>query len=98
MSLPPLRILLPSAALVAIIAGLYIRRSYNMPNLSVLRALSASKLSTTSSKTVPVGVFIGGTSGIGQGMAEAFAKHTNGNAHIMYVFSILFSLHLLDDI
>jgi hypothetical protein len=92
MFLPPPRVLFSSAAL-AIIAGLYIHHSYNMPNPSVLRAFSASKLSTAS-KTIPVGVFVGGTSGIGQGMAEAFAKHTNGNAHIMYVFSDILSLHL----
>lgn len=33
----------------------------------------------------PVGVFIGGTSGVGQGMAELFAKMTNGKAHIILV-------------
>ncbi|KAL0568720.1 hypothetical protein V5O48_013261 [Marasmius crinis-equi] len=34
---------------------------------------------------VPVGIFVGGTSGIGQGMAEAFATHTQGNAHIVII-------------
>lgn len=33
----------------------------------------------------PVGVFIGGTSGVGQGMAEQFAKMTNGKAHMILV-------------
>ncbi|KAA1466915.1 NAD(P)-binding protein [Dentipellis sp. KUC8613] len=33
----------------------------------------------------PVAVFVGGTSGIGQGMAEAFNRHTKGNAHIVLV-------------
>ncbi|KAJ6568504.1 hypothetical protein B0H19DRAFT_939432 [Mycena capillaripes] len=33
----------------------------------------------------PVGIFVGGTSGIGQGIAEAFARHTKGNAHIVIV-------------
>ncbi|KAL0567311.1 hypothetical protein V5O48_014680 [Marasmius crinis-equi] len=34
---------------------------------------------------VPVGIFVGGTAGIGQGMAEAFATHTQGNAHIIII-------------
>ncbi|TFY75294.1 hypothetical protein EWM64_g8716 [Hericium alpestre] len=33
----------------------------------------------------PVAVFVGGTSGIGQGMAEAFNRHTKGNSHIVLV-------------
>ncbi|KAJ7865041.1 hypothetical protein B0H14DRAFT_2504829 [Mycena olivaceomarginata] len=33
----------------------------------------------------PVGIFVGGTSGIGQGIAEAFTRHTNGRAHIVLV-------------
>ncbi|KAJ3729512.1 hypothetical protein C8R42DRAFT_570304 [Lentinula raphanica] len=34
---------------------------------------------------LPVAIFVGGTSGIGRGMAEAFAHHTNGNAHIIII-------------
>ncbi|KIM20953.1 hypothetical protein M408DRAFT_81264 [Serendipita vermifera MAFF 305830] len=33
--------------------------------------------------TRPVGVFLGGTSGIGQAMAEQLARHTNGQAQIV---------------
>ena len=33
----------------------------------------------------PVGIFVGGTSGIGLGIAAAFARHTKGNAHIIIV-------------
>lgn len=33
----------------------------------------------------PVAVFVGGTSGIGAGMAQAFAHHRNGDAHIILV-------------
>ncbi|KAJ7114676.1 NAD(P)-binding protein [Mycena crocata] len=52
-----------------------------MPNLSTVRAFNAAfKPSYT-----PVAIFVGGTSGIGQGMAEAFARHSNGNAHIVLV-------------
>lgn len=32
---------------------------------------------------VPVALFVGGTSGIGRGTVQAFAKHTKGNAHII---------------
>lgn len=34
---------------------------------------------------IPVGVFIGGTSGIGQAMAEALARYTSGRAHIIII-------------
>lgn len=37
------------------------------------------------SSDIPVAVFVGGTAGIGQGMAEVFHKHTNGNGHIVLV-------------
>ena len=36
-------------------------------------------------KGAPVGVFVGGTSGIGQGITEAFARWRDGNAHIIIV-------------
>ncbi|KAF8828064.1 hypothetical protein HHX47_DHR4000473 [Lentinula edodes] len=34
---------------------------------------------------MPVAIFVGGTSGIGRGMAEAFAHHLNGMAHIIII-------------
>ena len=33
----------------------------------------------------PVAVFAGGTGGIGAGMAQAFARHRNGDAHIILI-------------
>lgn len=52
-----------------------------MPSISAVR--KANELFKPS--YLPVAIFVGGTSGIGQGLVEAFARHTNGNAHIMYV-------------
>ncbi|KAF9061937.1 hypothetical protein BDP27DRAFT_1337301 [Rhodocollybia butyracea] len=51
------------------------------PSLAAARAINAA----FSPSYIPVAVFVGGTSGVGQGMAEAFARHTKGNAHIILI-------------
>jgi len=53
--------------------------SQTMPSLSAIRAANAAFQPSYR----PVALFVGGTSGIGQAMAEAFANHTQGNAHII---------------
>ena len=52
-----------------------------MTSLTAVRAANEAALSASSK--IPVALFIGGTSGIGQGVAEAFARHTKGNTHII---------------
>jgi NAD(P)-dependent dehydrogenase (short-subunit alcohol dehydrogenase family) len=50
-----------------------------MPSLSSVRASNAA----FSPPNLPVALFVGGTSGIGQATAQAFARSTNGEAHII---------------
>ena len=52
-----------------------------MPSLSFIRTSNAA----FKSSYPPVAVFVGGTSGIGQGMVERFAHLTKGNSSIIIV-------------
>ncbi|EGO04070.1 hypothetical protein SERLA73DRAFT_175808 [Serpula lacrymans var. lacrymans S7.3] len=53
-----------------------------MPGSMTLSAVRSANATFTRSSP-PVAMFVGGTSGIGQAMATAFAKLTKGNAHII---------------
>ncbi|KAL1751936.1 hypothetical protein FB107DRAFT_266032 [Schizophyllum commune] len=53
-----------------------------MPSLSAVQQYNNS---VSSSAKTPVGVFVGGTSGIGRGMARAFARHHKGNARLIII-------------
>ncbi|KAF9531507.1 hypothetical protein CPB83DRAFT_849152 [Crepidotus variabilis] len=52
-----------------------------MVSLASIRASNAA----VTHRTRPLAVFVGGTSGIGEGMARTFGRHTNGNADIIIV-------------
>ncbi|TFK38848.1 hypothetical protein BDQ12DRAFT_682599 [Crucibulum laeve] len=70
--------------LVSILAAsiaLFRRSSSQMPSLSVVRAANAA----FSPSYPPTAIFVGGTSGIGQAMAETFGNYTQGNGRIIIV-------------
>ncbi|KAF8168684.1 hypothetical protein K438DRAFT_1856406 [Mycena galopus ATCC 62051] len=52
-----------------------------MPSLAIVQASNAA----FAPSYIPVAVVVGGTSGVGQAMAEALARQTNGRAHIIIV-------------
>ncbi|KAJ7899735.1 NAD-P-binding protein [Mycena leptocephala] len=52
-----------------------------MPSLAIAKTSNA----TFKPSYVPVAVFVGATSGVGQGMVEAFARYVSGRAHIIIV-------------
>ncbi|KAJ7617336.1 NAD-P-binding protein [Roridomyces roridus] len=52
-----------------------------MPSLATAESTNA----TFSPSYIPIAIFVGGTSGVGQAMAEAFARQTNGRAHIILI-------------
>jgi NAD(P)-dependent dehydrogenase (short-subunit alcohol dehydrogenase family) len=52
--------------------------------MPALPAVEASN-STYAPSYIPTAVFVGGTSGIGRAMAEAFAAQTNGRANIILI-------------
>ncbi|KAF5370549.1 hypothetical protein D9757_010137 [Collybiopsis confluens] len=69
--------------LVMVLTSVFYGNRTAGPSIAKIRDSNAVALSGNT--YIPVAVFVGGTSGIGQAMAEAFARHTNGNAHIIIV-------------
>jgi NAD(P)-dependent dehydrogenase (short-subunit alcohol dehydrogenase family) len=65
------------------VASYFLLARSEMPSLAAIRASNAAF--QRSSSHLPVAVFVGGTSGIGQGLAEVFANNTKGNSHIIIV-------------
>ncbi|KIK64372.1 hypothetical protein GYMLUDRAFT_71305 [Collybiopsis luxurians FD-317 M1] len=69
--------------LLVLLTSAYYSNRVKMASIARIRAANAAKLSANA--YLPVAIFVGGTSGIGEGMVEAFAKHTQGNAHIIII-------------
>lgn len=75
-----------SAVAVPVAIAFVVRRSFTSsmtPSLASLRASNAEIVGSLPGQ--PVAVFVGGTSGIGQGLAETFAQWRQGRAHIVIV-------------
>jgi NAD(P)-dependent dehydrogenase (short-subunit alcohol dehydrogenase family) len=72
-------IIFHAAALIIAILILY--RATMFTSLAAVRSSNAGHALPQK----PVAIFVGGTSGIGRGMAEAFARYSNGNAHIVLI-------------
>lgn len=71
------------ALTLCLLSYLLTSRSSSMASLVTIR--NANIASGNALPYRPVAVFVGGTSGIGAGMAKAFAEHRNGDAHIVIV-------------
>ena len=73
------------AATAIVIIPIAFALHFQVNSMTHSRALLSDEnaAQVTNLKGVPVAVFVGGTSGIGQGLAEAFARWRKGNAHII---------------
>ncbi|KDQ54277.1 hypothetical protein JAAARDRAFT_38436 [Jaapia argillacea MUCL 33604] len=56
-----------------------------MPSLATVKASNTTTLASFPRSFTPTALFLGGTSGIGQAMAQSFAHHTNGNSRIIII-------------
>ncbi|KAF8885862.1 hypothetical protein CPB84DRAFT_1787989 [Gymnopilus junonius] len=77
--------------LVVVVAFYYTQTNSAMPSLAAIRASNAAFFrskpapSSAVAANVPTAVFVGGTSGIGEGMALTYAEHTEGKSNIIIV-------------
>ncbi|KIK63310.1 hypothetical protein GYMLUDRAFT_41013 [Collybiopsis luxurians FD-317 M1] len=83
--LHPLPVGLAVATAVGLTAYAGVRRATKRRLAVAQQANTKFAPSSHTSSYVPVAIFVGGTAGIGRGMAEAFAKYTKGNAHIIII-------------
>ncbi|KAF8885860.1 hypothetical protein CPB84DRAFT_1787979 [Gymnopilus junonius] len=77
--------------IVVVVAFYYTQTNSAMPSLAAIRASNAAFFrskpapSSAVAANVPTAVFVGGTSGIGEGMALTYAEHTEGKSNIIIV-------------
>jgi NAD(P)-dependent dehydrogenase (short-subunit alcohol dehydrogenase family) len=74
--------LYPALTTVLVIASASLTAHFTrMPSLALVRQINAG----FQPKYTPVAVFVGGTSGVGRAMAEAFGRYTQGKSDIIIV-------------
>lgn len=71
------------AVFIPVTIAIYFQKRSMTPTLAAIDSSNAAFVGNL--KGSPVAVFVGGTSGIGQGLADAFARWRDGNAHIVIV-------------
>lgn len=62
-------------------AGIRHHNTSTMPSLAASRTANASY----AFPAAPVAIFVGGTSGIGQAVAQALARYTDGQLHLIII-------------
>ncbi|TFY78380.1 hypothetical protein EWM64_g5634 [Hericium alpestre] len=73
------------AILIALLIALILSNRRASRSFPMASQAAAKNLASAAKLSNPTAVFVGGTSGIGQGMVEAFNRHTKGNSNIVLV-------------